>query len=80
MHFAPVLSPTNIFAPVATPASSIFGLSLFVLAVATVFTVVFSLPVFSVVRFRKRRHDDRREPPRIYGSNQVQLAWTVIRL
>ena len=30
----PALSPTNIFAPVSTPANSIFELSLFVLAVA----------------------------------------------
>jgi cytochrome c oxidase subunit 2 len=50
-----------------------------VLAVtAVIFVVVFSLLVFSVVRFRKRRDDDGREPPQIYGSNQVELAWTVI--
>jgi cytochrome c oxidase subunit 2 len=50
-----------------------------VLAVtAVIFTVVFSLLVFSVVRFRKRTDDDGREPPQIYGSNQVELAWTVI--
>jgi cytochrome c oxidase subunit II len=79
VHFASALSPTNIFAPVSTPANSIFGLSLFVLAVAAViFTVVFSLLVLAVVRFRKRRDDDGREPPQIYGSNQVELAWTVI--
>jgi cytochrome c oxidase subunit II len=78
MH-VPALSPTNIFAPVSTPANSIFGLSLFVMAVtAVIFTVVFSLLVFSVVTFRKRRNDDGREPPQIYGSNQVELAWTVI--
>jgi cytochrome c oxidase subunit 2 len=72
-------SPTNIFAPLSTPADSIFGLSLFVLAVAAViFTIVFSLLVFSVVRFRKRREDDGSEPPQINGSNQVELAWTVI--
>ena len=46
-------SPTTIFSPVSTPASSIFGLSLFVLAVAAViFAVVFSLLVYSIVRFR----------------------------
>jgi cytochrome c oxidase subunit 2 len=79
VYFALVLSPTNIFAPVSTPAHAIFGLSLFVLAVAAViFTVVFSLLVFAIVRFRKRRDDDGREPPQIYGSNQVELAWTVI--
>jgi len=72
-------SPTNIFAPASTPAKSIFGLSLFVLAVtAGVFLVVFSLLGYSVVKFRKRKVDDGREPPQVYGSNQVELAWTVI--
>ena len=73
------LSPTNIFSPISSPADSIFGLSLFVLAVAAViFAVVLSLLVYSVVRFRKREGDDGREPPQVYGSNQVELAWTVI--
>jgi cytochrome c oxidase subunit II len=73
------LSPTNIFAPVSTPAHSIMGLSLFVLAVtAGIFAIVFSLLVYCVVRFGKRANDDGREPPQVYGSNQVELAWTVI--
>ena len=75
----PPLSPTNIFAPASTPANTIFGLSVFVLAVtATIFVVVFSLLAYAVVRFRKRTDDDGREPPQVYGSNQVELAWTVI--
>lgn len=75
----PVLSPTNIFAPASTPAKSIFGLSIFVLAVtAVIFVIVFSLLAYSVVKFRKRTSDDGREPPQVYGSNQVELAWTVI--
>jgi cytochrome c oxidase subunit II len=73
------LSPTNIFAPVSTPAHSIFGLSLFVLAVTgAIFVIVFSLLVYCVFKFRKRTDDDGREPPQVYGSNQVELAWTVI--
>src|ERR1700676_1658791 len=76
---APRLSPTNIFAPASTPAKSIFGLSLFVLAVTgAIFLVVFSLLLYSVVKFRKRPSDDGREPPQVYGSNQVELAWTII--
>ena len=72
-------SPTSIFAPASTPAQSIFGLSIFVLmTVAVVFIVVFSLLAYSVVRFRDRHDDDLSEPPQIYGSNQVELAWTVI--
>src|ERR1700735_1764801 len=73
------MSPTNIFAPVSTPAKSIFGLSIFVLAVAAaIFVVVFTLLAYSVVKFRKRANDDGREPPQVYGSNQVEIAWTVI--
>jgi cytochrome c oxidase subunit 2 len=72
-------SPTNIFAPASTPAYSIFGLSMFVLAtVAAVFVVVFSLLAYSVWKFRDSHDDDLSEPPQIYGSNQVELAWTVI--
>ena len=75
VHF----SPTNIFAPASTPAKSIFGLSLFVLAVTgAIFLVVFTLLLYSVVKFRKRKSDDGREPPQVYGSNQVEIAWTVI--
>jgi cytochrome c oxidase subunit 2 len=76
---APALSPTNIFEPASTPAHTILGLSLFVLAVTgAIFVVVFSLLVWAVVKFRKRADDDGREPPQVYGSNQVELAWTVI--
>jgi cytochrome c oxidase subunit 2 len=76
---APSLSPTNIFAPASTPANTIFGLSVFVLAVTgAIFILVFSLLVYAVVKFRKRADDDGREPPQVYGSNQVELAWTVI--
>ena len=73
------LSPTNIFAPVSTPADSIFGLSLFVVVVtAAIFVTVFSLLVYAAVRYRRKGNDDGHEPPQVYGSNQVELAWTVI--
>jgi cytochrome c oxidase subunit 2 len=73
------LSPTNIFAPVSTPAQSIFDLSRLVLTVtAAIFVVVFSLLAYAVVKFRKRKASDGREPAQVYGSTQVELAWTVI--
>src|SRR2546426_12516521 len=76
-HDAPAaMSPTSIFAPVSTPADSIFELSMFVLAVtAGIFVVVFGLLVYAVVRFRRRRDDDGSEPPQVYGSYEVELAW-----
>jgi cytochrome c oxidase subunit II len=71
--------PTSILVPASTPAKSIFDLSLFVLAITgTIFVVVAGLLVFIIFRFRERREDDDAEPPQIYGSVQVELAWTVI--
>jgi cytochrome c oxidase subunit 2 len=69
----------NIFRPQSTPANSILHLSALVLAItALIFVVVFSLLVYAVAKFRKRDDDDGREPAQVYGSNQVELAWTVI--
>lgn len=73
------LSPTNIFAPASTPAQSIFELSLFVWSTAAaIFLVVFTLLAYAVIRFRKKKDDDGREPAQVYGSTQVELAWTII--
>ena len=69
----------NIFAPASTPAQSIFDLSVFVLEVTgAVFVVVFSLLVYSLVKYRKTTTDDGAEPAQVYGSSQLELAWTVI--
>jgi len=65
------LSPTNIFAPVSTPAQSIFELSLFVFTItATIFIVVFSLLAYAVVKFRRRRTNDGREPAQVYEASR----------
>jgi cytochrome c oxidase subunit 2 len=70
---------TNIFAPASTPAKSIADLSVFVLVVTGItFVVVFALLVYSVVKFRGRATDAGREPAQVYGSTQIELAWTII--
>jgi cytochrome c oxidase subunit 2 len=72
-------TPTNIFAPAATPAHSIFSLSMLVLSITLcIFLVVGSLLLFALVRFRHRPADAEYEPIQIYGSNQIELSWTVI--
>ena len=54
-------------------------LSLFVLGICgAIFVVVFTLIIYAAFKFRSRVDDDGHEPPQIYGSNQVELAWTVI--
>lgn len=69
----------NMFVPASTPAHWIYHLSALVVAVCLgIFLVVFSLIAYSAIKYRKRPSDDDREPPQVYGSNQVELAWTII--
>jgi cytochrome c oxidase subunit 2 len=73
------MSPTSILSPASTPASEIFGLSmLFLVVTVVIFVCVGSLLVYAVVKFRRRRDDDGSEPPQVYGSHRVELAWTII--
>lgn len=70
---------TSIFAPQATPAHSIFSLSVLVLTICSaIFISVAGLLLFTLIRFRHRRGYTQREPAQIYGSVQIELSWTVI--
>ena len=72
-------SNTSIFSPAATPAKVSYDLSLFVLTITGgIFVVVGSLIIYAAVRFRRRPDDDDSEPPQIFGSNQIELSWTII--
>src|ERR1700692_71609 len=72
-------SVPSIFDSHSTPADSIRHLSLFVLSVTgLIFIVVFSLLSYVVVKFRSRATDMDREPAQVYGSTQIELAWTII--
>ena len=70
---------SSIFAPVSTPAVKEADLAKMVLVLsAIVFVVVAGLMAYSLVRFRAGRGDQGTEPPQVYGSTQVEAAWTVI--
>ena len=72
-------STPSILAPASTPAHEIYQLSLFVLLITgAIFLVVAGLLAFVVIKFRARDTDAQQEPAQIYGSTQVELAWTVI--
>lgn len=72
-------SSPSIFSPASTPADQIYRLALFVLSITGgIFVVVASLLAYAVVKYRRGSSDDGREPVQIYGSNQVEIAWTVI--
>ncbi len=75
----PVHPVGNIFKPVATPAELVSEVSLLTLLIcAVIFVIVGSLIAYAVIRFGYRRGDDKSEPAQVYGSNQVEIAWTVI--
>ena len=72
-------SVPSIFDPRSTPAESIYHLSRFVLAITgLIFLAVFSLLSYAVVKFRNNDANTNREPAQVYGSTQIELAWTII--
>jgi cytochrome c oxidase subunit II len=74
-----VYQTPNTFVPHSGPAHLIHNLSLFVIQItAAIFIVVASLLAYVVVRYRQRDANDDSEPPQVYGSTQIELAWTVI--
>src|SRR5262245_19230527 len=71
----------NIFAPESTPTSAIVELSVLVLGITgAIFIVVAGLLVYAVVKFRARPANAHREPAQVYGSGQIELAWTIVPL
>ena len=43
-----------------------------------IFVVVASLLVYVIVKFRATAADADREPAQVYGSTQIELAWTIV--
>lgn len=71
---------SDMFQPLSRPAEMIHASSLVVLAItAGIFIVVTTLLVYVVWKFRRKGpEDDLKEPPQIYGSTHIELAWTVV--
>ncbi|MGA7410508.1 MAG: cytochrome c oxidase subunit II [Bryobacteraceae bacterium] len=69
----------NMFNPLATPADEVVKMAILsILICGAIFLVVAGLLVFIIFKFRRRPGDDAAEPPQVYGSNQIEIAWTVI--
>jgi cytochrome c oxidase subunit II len=77
---APEHRVTDIFDPLASPAAEEKNIAIFVLAItAGIFIVVGGLIAYTIWRFRRRPEDEtNQEPAQVYGSNQIEVAWTVI--
>jgi cytochrome c oxidase subunit 2 len=71
-------SSTSIFSSTSTPAREVQDLSYFVLAIsAGIFVGVGALLIFALIRYRARG-GEKTEPPQVFGSTQIELAWTII--
>jgi cytochrome c oxidase subunit 2 len=67
----------SIFDPVSPPAESIRTLAALVLAItAAIFLIVEGVLLYSIYRFRRRAGQAAGEPPQVYGSNPIEIAWT----
>ncbi len=68
----------SIFEPATRAAESIKSLSFLSFAVAAlIFLVVEGVLLYAVLRFRHRPAPGDREPPQVYGSHPIEIAWTV---
>src|ERR1700674_2615642 len=67
----------SIFDPASPPAESIRSLSVLVLAItAFIFVVVEGILFYSLFRFRRRPATGAADPPQVYGSKPIEIAWT----
>lgn len=69
----------SIFDPVSPPAESIRNLSVLVLAICGfIFLVVELILFYAIFRFRRRGPVSAGdvEPPQVYGSKPIEIAWT----
>jgi cytochrome c oxidase subunit 2 len=71
---------TNIFRPLATPAESEKNIAMLVFAITgVIFVGVAGLIAYTIWRFRHPPGVEQpEEPPQVYGSNQIEVAWTVL--
>ena len=70
---------SNMFEPVSKPAEKIHELAELVIAIcAGIFVTVAGLLLYVILRFRARPGDARSEPPQVYGSNNLEAAWTIV--
>jgi cytochrome c oxidase subunit 2 len=69
---------TNILDPRSPPAKTTMELFYLILGIVVVIFLLVFIPLcLMLVRFRARKQDAGVEPPQIYGSNPIELAWTV---
>ena len=70
----------DIFKPLASPAEAEKSVAFLVFAItAVIFVIVAGLIVYTTLKFRRKPGENElQEPPQVYGSNQIEVAWTVL--
>jgi len=75
----PVEDSMSVFEPASPPAGIITEQFYLLLAVTgVIFLLVGGMIVWCLLRFRERRGQADVEPPQIYGSSPIEVAWTLI--
>ena len=73
----PVTQNLSIFAPASPPAEAIRQLFILVGAITGgIFLVVEGVLIYSLIKARRRTAADMSEPPQVYGSKPIEIAWT----
>lgn len=68
----------NVFEPVSPPAYSINGLFILTLAICGgILLLVGGAMLWFSIRYRRRAGDTNDEPPQLYGSHRIEIAWTL---
>ena len=74
-------SDLSVFRPASQPAVSIRDLFYLVLGITgAIFVLVEGMLVYSAIRYRRRGTSTESEPPQVYGSQPLEVAWTVAPL
>lgn len=74
----PDIMVPSLFDPMAEPARGILDFGFLVILICGgIFVVVTAALIYTVTRYRERPGEEDREPAQVYGSEQLELAWTI---
>jgi heme/copper-type cytochrome/quinol oxidase subunit 2 len=77
----PVSHDLSVFSPASPSGESIRDLFILVLAITGgIFLLVEGVLVYSLLRNRRRAAAGEAEPPQVYGSTPIEIAWTAAPL